>query len=244
MINKKIFFAFILIFTISAANAQNWLGKKIKGNGREISEKRTTTEYDAIKVSGDFDVEIISGKEGEITIEAEENLVQYIVAEVKNNTLKIYSQLNVNLQPSANKRLAIIVPIETLDAVTLSGSGNLKATDTIKTNDFDIILSGSGDIKIAIETQKLNAKISGSGDIELIGKSNTFNALVSGSGDIAAGELVTQNADISISGSANVHVHVTENLKARVSGSGDIFYSGNPKMKDTKVSGSGEIKSE
>jgi hypothetical protein len=36
-------------------------------------------------------------------------------------------------------------------------------------------------------------------------------------------------------------VFCTENLKARVAGSGDINYKGNPKTKDTKTAGSGDI---
>jgi Putative auto-transporter adhesin, head GIN domain len=233
-----------IILSTTTAKAQNWFGKKIKGNGNEISEKRTVSSYEAIKVIGNFDVELISGTEGKITIEAEENLIQYIAVEVKNNVLKIYSQMDVNLQPSNNKKLNIIVPFETLNGVTLSGSGDLKSNDAIKTNQFDVLLSGSGDIKLFIETNVLNTKISGSGDIEIKGNANNFNAIISGSGDIAASEMITQNADVSISGSATVHVNCIENLKARVSGSGEVFYAGNPKIKDIKVSGSGDIKSE
>ena len=83
--------------------------------------------------------------------------------------------------------------------------------------------------------------MSGSGNITLDGKTNNLNNTISGSGGINTYNLETKNANVTISGSGDIKVFCSESLKARVSGSGDIFYKGEPKIKDIKVSGSGKI---
>jgi hypothetical protein len=239
---KTVLFCSILCTTF--ANAQSWMGEKIKGNGTLLTEKRTTAEYDEIKLQGFFDVDLVSGKEGEITVQAEGNLLPFIKVEVEGNALRIYEEKGKNLQPSRGKKIMITIPFDKISAVSLSGSGDVKTKNIIKADHFVAVLSGSGDINLEIEAKDLEAKISGSGDINLKGNSDNFSAKISGSGDIIADEIEAKNAEVGISGSGDVKVFCTENLKVRVSGSGDVFYKGNPKSKDTKISGSGEIKKE
>lgn len=232
------------ILCTTFANAQSWKSEKIKGNGNLKTEKRTTAEYDEIKLQGSFDVELISGNEGQITIQAEENLLPFIKVEIEGNSLRVYEEKGKNLQPSRGKNVVITIPFEKINGVSLSGSGDIKTKDIIKTESFSAVLSGSGDLKLDIDTKDLEATISGSGNINLKGKSDNFSAKISGSGDIIADEIESKNTEVGISGSGDVKVFCTESLKVRVSGSGDVFYKGNPKSKDTKISGSGEIKKE
>ena len=235
--------AVAVVFMSSMANAQSWgSGEKIKGNGNKKTEKRTTKTYDEIKLQGYYDVDLVAGNEGEITVQAEENLMPYIKVEVVENVLKIYQEKGYNLQPSKGNQILITVPFDKISAVSLSGSGDVNTKNSIKADKFVATLSGSGDLNLEIDGNDLEANLSGSGDVRLKGKSNTLNAKISGSGDVTANDLLSKDVDVLISGSGDVRVNCSENLKARVSGSGDIFYSGEPKNKDTKVSGSGNIR--
>jgi hypothetical protein len=237
---KKLF-TLSLIMVLSASCTAQW-GKRIKGNGNTVSIERNVGDYDAISVSGWFDVDLVDGKEGELTLKGEENLLQYIKTEVKNGKLTIKVEDNRNLQPSNwNEGIRITVPVDRIDAVTLSGSGDIVGKKTIKASHFSTTMSGSGDITLDVEAQNMTATMSGSGDMNLSGKAVDFNVTVSGSGDIKAFELEADNVEATVSGSADIKVTAKENLKARVSGSGDITYRGNPAKIDTKTSGSGDI---
>ena len=86
---KSILLIVLVALSVTTAAHAQW--SKIKGNGKIVTEKRTTSEYDEINVAGFFDVELVSGKEGAIIINAEENLLPYIKIEVKDNILKIYT---------------------------------------------------------------------------------------------------------------------------------------------------------
>lgn len=230
----------IALCMMASACAQ-W-GKKVKGNGNMVSMERSTGDYNAVSVSGFFDVELVAGEEGEVTVEAEENLQEFIITEVKNGTLQIKTKEGVNIQPSTWKDgISITVPITDIEAVSLSGSGEIIGKTLIRTTDFSANMSGSGDIKIEVESDELFANLSGSGDMNLKGSAGRFKVQISGSGDVKAYDLEASEVDASISGSADMELTVREVLKARVSGSGNITYRGNPEKIDSKSSGSGDI---
>lgn len=225
---------FLLSFNTKAQN-------KIKGNGKVVTETRITGDYDGIKISGFFDVNLVAGKEGKITIKGEENLLSSIKVEVKDNTLKIYVESFKNIRPSSGKDIEITVPFEKISEVSLSGSGNIQSKDVIKNDKLSAKLSGSGNFNLAIDSNEFELNLSGSGNVHLKGTADNFITKLSGSGDIDAGSLKSKNVDVNVSGSGNSKVTCNEKLTARVSGSGNIKYAGNPEKRDVKVSGSGNI---
>jgi hypothetical protein len=225
----------------SIANAQWSSNEKIKGNGKVTTDTRTTADYDAIKISGSFDVDLVAGKEGKIIIKGEENLMLYVKVEVEDNVLKIYNQKGTNIRPSLGKKIQVTIPFEKISELNLSGSGNIKSIDTIKNDKFLAKLSGSGNFTLAMNTTNLELNLSGSGNVTIKGNTDNFTTKLSGSGNIDAVNLKTKNVDVNVTGSGNSRVNCNENLVARVSGSGDIKYTGSPEKKDVKVSGSGNI---
>lgn len=229
----------VTLFTISCT--AQW-GKKVNGNGNMVTVERSTGDYEAVAVSGWFDVDLVDGNEGDITLKGEENLLEHIITEVKDGKLVIKVEKGYNLKPSTWKEgIHITVPVESINSVALSGSGDIVGKKTIKTSNFNTSMSGSGDITLAVESNSVNASMSGSGDITLSGSTTDFDVTISGSGDIKAYELEADNVDATVSGSADIKITAKQKLKARVSGSGDISYKGNPEKVDTKTSGSGDI---
>ena len=229
----------LLLTTISYGQWSS--NQKIKGNGKVISEKRTTASYDGIAITGFFDVELVSGKEGNITIKGEENLLSYIKVEVIDKVLKISTEKNKYISTSKGSEIVIVVPFESIDQVSLTGSGDVVTKNSIKSKSFSAKLIGSGDMNLNVESSDFDVNLSGSGDMVLTGKTENFNSNLNGSGDIDASDLKAKNAKITVSGSGDSKVFCSESLHARVSGSGDIEYIGDPKKKDTKVNGSGAI---
>lgn len=215
--------------------------EKIKGNGKVITDTRTTADYDAIKISGSFDVDLVAGKEGKIIIKGEENLVSSVKVEVEDNVLKIYTQKGSYIRPSLGKKIQVTIPFEKISELNLSGSGNIKSIDTIKNDKFLAKLSGSGNFTLAMDTTNLELNLSGSGNAHIKGNTDNFTTKLSGSGNIDAVNLKTKSVDVNVTGSGNSRVNCNENLVARVSGSGDIKYNGSPEKRDVKVSGSGNI---
>lgn len=236
---KLVILSFILLAS-TQINAQ-WWGKSVKGNGNVTEQKREVGSYDGIVVSGSFDVKLYAGNEGSIKVEAESNLLEYIETTVKNGKLYIGVKKNKNINTSWNKGMRVTVPFENIDFVKLTGSGEIVSRDTIEANNFEVALSGSGDIALEVDANDTSSIVSGSGEITLKGSSKTHKTTLTGSGDIYAGNYIARSVDAKVTGSGDIRVYCKDNLKARVTGSGDIEYVGDPERQDTKVTGSGDI---
>ncbi len=101
-----------IIFTMSlSVNAQSWWNsKKVRGNGNVTTETRSTSDYEGVSFGGSFDVVLVKGKEGKITIKGEENLLKYIETEVKRGVLKIKVKKGVNLRMT--RKMVVTVPYQ------------------------------------------------------------------------------------------------------------------------------------
>ncbi|MFP2996697.1 head GIN domain-containing protein [Spongiivirga sp. MCCC 1A20706] len=238
---KTTLFCAAFVLAITTANAQWWGNKKVRGNGNVKTETRNTSDYDQVRVAGFFDVELVSGDEGKLTVEAEENLLEYIITEVNGSSLKIYVEKGYNLRTTWNKGIRVTVPFEDLDMVTLSGSGDVVSKDVIKASNFTTGVSGSGDVNLKLDVNTLEGKVTGSGDLRLDGSTNDAEYFVTGSGDIYAFSVKAQDVSAKVTGSGDIRAHCDGYLTARITGSGDIRYTGNPKKEDSKVTGSGDI---
>lgn len=239
---KKTNLLILLAFCFPLLLNAQWNSRtKVKGNGNMITKNISTSDYDQIAVSGFFEVELVSGEEGKITLQAEENFVEYIIIKVENNTLKMSVENEVSLNPSRGHKVLITVPFESLTAVSLAGSGGIRGKNKIKAAEFKTTLSGSGDIHLDIDGKEVIGEVTGSGDMVLKGQSEEFKCTVTGSGDLNATGLESANVTAKVTGSGDCSVYCTASLEARVTGSGDISYYGDPKKKDTKVTGSGDI---
>jgi hypothetical protein len=238
---KKLLVILGIIGISTSVNAQ-WGSKKVKGNGNVTQTTRDLKTYDAVHVSGFFDVFLVAGEEGKIQLEGESNLLDHVITEVRGNVLDIKTENGVNLQPSHNNMITITVPFKDLDEVNLSGSGDVVSRDRITATSFSTSVAGSGDVVLEVEATNIEASLSGSGDLTIKGQTEDVKLNLSGSGDIHASELKATNAEASVAGSGDISLNCDGGiLKARVAGSGDIEYSGNPSREDSKVVGSGSI---
>jgi len=239
---NAILFLSILLFSANTANAQWWsTSKKITGNKEVTNQTRSVINFDQISVTGMMEVQLIQGSEGKIDIEAESNLMEFIETEVNNGHLRISIQKGINIEPSKNYPIRIVVPFETLGALTLTGSGHIRNSEVIKARDFKINVTGSGNMNLNLLTENLESIITGSGDLKLKGTTREFKCKVTGSGDVFAYDLKAVKVDASITGSGDVEVSVENELDAKISGSGDIKYRGNPDKQNFKTSGSGTV---
>lgn len=205
------------------------------------TEDRSVGSFNSVKISGGFNVTIQQGSSENVKISASGIDLQDIITEIEGGSLRIRTR-NDNWSWKKDYDVDIVLTYKTLEGVTSSGSSRITTKNTIKSDNFDLTLSGSGKFKGSVETQKLEMSISGSGDIELSGSAKEQDVSISGSGDLEAMELKSSFAKIKISGSGNASVAVSEELDAKVSGSGDIRFAGNPQKQIFKSTGSGSIK--
>lgn len=236
----KAFISILALFIIGTnLNAQVFT-KNIKGNGKLITENRNLSDYDKIDVAGSFEVKLVKGKEGAISINADENLMEYIETDVENGHLKIQPKKGYQLK--STKTIEITVSFEMIDAISLAGSGNVRSTDVLNAEDLNLNLAGSGEINLPVSTKNLTSHIAGSGNIKLSGNSDVFRCDIAGSGNLEGDDLKATASHINIAGSGNVKIHAVSEIHANIVGSGDVIYTGNPAIEKSKSIGSGSIR--
>jgi len=225
-----------LLFTVTSCG---W--RTVRGNGNITTSNRNEGNFKSVRAGGSFDVYFSQGDANEIRIEADENLMKYIITTVENGVLKIKTRNGVHIRPSEDIKIYVKAP--RFEEVSLAGSGNMLAETKI-TSDGKIKLSiaGSGDIKIPeVDAPKVEVHIAGSGKAQGGGNTRDVEIHVAGSGDVEMKELKAENAYINIAGSGNVWVYASLKLDVHVAGGGDIHYYGNPSDIKSKMAGSGNM---
>ena len=213
-------------------------GERVRGNGNLITQDRNPGSFSGVHASGSFDVHIISGP-NQVKIEAEDNILPYIETVVENNTLKISTKDGYWLRPKRD--ITIFVTAPDFQHVSVHGSGNVISDNTINSNNsLAVEIHGSGDIRMAVHSPKVNASINGSGTMRLGGETTVFDGQIHGSGDIKAFDMKTAQSSVEIGGSGSAEVAAENKLNVEVNGSGDVRYKGNPQV-SSNIRGSGSV---
>ena len=188
---------------------------------------------------GSFDVNLVDGTEGKITINGEENLLPYLETTVKKGKLKVQFKENTNIKTT--KRLTVTIPFKSIDAVSLGGSGKVTVQKQLNSNETSFSVGGSGSINANVNSNTVKVSIGGSGSVKLKGKSENLKCSIAGSGSVKSYNLNTNTVKASIAGSGNIQTTVAKKIKASIVGSGSVYYKGKPTIIDNKSIGSGDI---
>jgi hypothetical protein len=220
------------------------LGLMCINQARADEQNREVPSFSEVsmRVSGKLYLE--QGERQSVRVVASQSTLDEIITEVRDRSLIIRFKNNNLFMRSFNPgKIEIYVTVPEINALSVSGSGDIIANNEIKTRILDLAVSGSGNITLdQLVAERVKAGISGSGNVQVNdGRAGDLTISVSGSGSYKGAGFEVRNVDARISGSGNCTVHAGESLKARVSGSGNVVYSGNP-MIDTSVVGSGRVK--
>ena len=206
------------------------------GQDKETLDVSTFTGV-SLGISGDL--YLTQGSPQKVVIQAENNLDE-IETEVRNGVLRIKTD-NWN---SRIKGVKIWITMPEVEALIISGSGDIFAETPINADELELSVSGSGSINLPeLNGDEIEAAISGSGDLKLAGSADEMELRISGSGSMFAEGLKVNECGIKISGSGSCKIDVTGELDASISGSGKVTYYGNPQI-DARISGSGKVRKE
>jgi hypothetical protein len=231
----KVALGFVLVMLLISACGL----APVFGSGKVVTETRQVSGFDKVSVSGGGELVILQDGTESVTAETDDNLMQYLVAEVRGGTLHLYlnDKALSNFRPT---RLVFTVHVKNLTGVTTSGLWDF-TSKKISTGHLDLNMSGSGNFAIdSLTADTLSVHISGSGEMTAAGAVTSQTMDVSGSGKIHAADLKSETAQTSVSGLGRATLWVTKSLTVDISGSGNVQYYGSPET-NINTSGSGNI---
>jgi len=233
----------LTLFVASLATSCDLMFRKtVHGNGKLTSQERSVSNTERIKSMGNFNIDIVRGSPSSVKIEADENLIPYIITENGEGKLIIRTREGYNL--SSNNKIKVTVTTDKLEEVELEGSGNVNGVGKFSGADhLKVSVAGSGDINLSANAPEMESSIAGTGNITLSGETKSSKIEIAGVGDYKAEDLMSENVEIHIAGSGNARVYAENNLDIHIAGSGDVFYKGNASVKQD-IAGTGKIRKE
>lgn len=232
---KKSHYLIIALLSLSLVSCLNTFNCT-KGSGEIIKSNRELSGFSKIYCKGSGEIYFKQSDKFEVIVETDDNIQKQIITEVKDGALILRNDGSI-----CTKTLNYYISAPNLNDVVIDGSADLRCSELVKVDKFNIEINGSGDIKMKeLNTANLKIEINGTGDVEINGQADNTMLGVNGSGDMKLMNLKTKRTAASINGSGDITIACDEELNAKISGSGDIRYIGSPKVQ-SKVIGSGDI---
>lgn len=184
------------------------------------------------------------GSPQKVELEGDRDVLEEVETEVEGGRLKIGREGKWTDWKFDDEKITVYVTVPDIEGVSVSGSGDIIGETTIRTNDIDLNVSGSGSLSLDVQASgDVEADVSGSGDMQLKGHFQTFDSHVSGSGKVALSATIDENADFGISGSGRIEASgKADQVKTNISGSGKVLAANLQTNRcEVRISGSGSV---
>lgn len=187
------------------------------GSGATATDTRPLPAFTAVDLAGTNQLTVRVGGTQQVTVRADENLLDQVVTEVHDGVLVVSDRGSFTTRGP----MSVEVTVPSLQAATLSGTGQVTVT--------------------GVAGEAFAARLSGTGTLIVSGSAQRVDASIPGDGALTLGSLLATDATVSIEGTGSATVHVTRNLDATVSGTGSIVYTGHPSSVIRNVTGVGSV---
>lgn len=195
--------ALVLVFAGAAgALAQN----------EQVSEVRKVDDFSSIRIKSVANVEFTQGDKYSLRLEGKEKWVKLTTTEVKNGCLVIDFERGEKRSVKNINGLKLYVTAPTLEAVELTGVGNLECKEPLKLDDFTLCINGVGSAEVAdLTCRRFTVSLNGVGGAEVNVDCDYLKARMGGVGSLEL-KGSADEADISRSGIGSVN---TKRLKIK-----------------------------
>ena len=214
--NYKVMKRVFLFLLIAGLTTMGAFGQK--------KEPRSVSGFTGINASSVFEITVAKGGTESLTIEADNEVMQYVRSEVKNGVLNLYLDNRKKVKNIKTLRASIVM--KNLDRVILSGACKLTTNDLFTPDKFKGDCSGASGMDVNLNTGQINLESSGACKIKI--KVNT-----------------TGNADFNVSGTSKIQGDLKAvNTKLNSSGVSSVDLTGSATDFRIDVSGASKINAE
>ena len=230
------FSLFVLIFSSGCTQMS---GHRVRGSGHITPETRNTSGFDAIDVSGAIDVYVKQDSTTSIKVEADDNLLQYVVTETNGSTLEIYTDGGFNLRPS--HKIKVYVSNPTYTRFDVSGASSIEGESQVTaTERISVSASGASGIKLDVNVPVVDVELTGASNANLRGRTKDLDISASGASKVKGYDLLSENANVDVSGASHADVYASVRLDGEATGASHVSYLGNA-VDNVKKSGASHV---
>jgi hypothetical protein len=226
-----------------------------EGSGHEAEEKRPVAAFHGVAVEHGIEATFEDGSSGELTVEADDNLLPLIETKVADGLLRVRiigslrTRNPIRVRGSAGQlsdaravsSASINVPKLSGDTIRVHADSSGQVTiDGIEGERIDVSASSSGQVAARnVKGKRLRISVDSSGRVEAAGEVDEQQIVASSSGAYEGEELASRAARVDASSSGSAKVQATEEITGSASSAGRIRYFGNPAKASVQESSAG-----
>lgn len=192
------------------------------GNAKVIGQTFEVPPFTGIEIGGAIKLQFTQADEQSVYFETDENLMELVKVEVKNNVL----HLSISNVRNATK-LSAVVTAPQLKFIETSGAAVFDGENEIQSDVFKIDASGASKVTLNLTTALLETNLSGASRATIGGLATTHQADLSGASRLMARDLETETTSVNASGASNALVNAKQ-LKKDISGAAKVSYDNEP----------------
>lgn len=209
-------------------------GAMIAPSGQVITDDLKLEDFDAVEVSGSFEVDVRRADSYRTAITVDDNLRDRVEVSKQGRTLRVALR-NVSLTGRPTLRLEVAMP--DLRRLQLSGATRGTIEGFKSSNDLDLNVSGASSLKGDVTAGRMRVEASGASRVELEGTASDLRMDISGASRFGTQGFSVATANVQMSGASGGELTITERLDADLSGASRLSYYGNPSLGRTQTSG-------
>jgi hypothetical protein len=224
--------ALVLLLAAGCGDDDSGIGPidadRIDGSGDVVTETREVAAFDRVVLGGEGAVVIREGEDESLTVETDDNLLEYIESSVSDGTLEIRTTEGVDIAPTDS--VLYEIGMADVTGIELLGAGSIEI-ERWSADGAEIALGGAGEIVVGeFDGTRLTVDFPGVGEISISGAVDHQDVTLAGVGEYGAGGLESLTARVEASGTGTATVWAVDSLEATATGVGVIQYYGDPEL--------------
>lgn len=232
---------------------------RLRASGKLLTKTLPIPAFDELRVSRGITVVLTAKASDKMTIEADDNVMDYVTVTTEQNKLSL--SIDKSIQNLSNASVTITIPtdgkIDKLDASSAAkivGKRLLTATDfeidassgssievAVKADKCELDASSAAKLDVALEAEDVSVDLSSAAKVNLAGTATRGKVSLSSGAKLSATDLVVENLRVSTSSGAKAAVNCTKTLSASASSGASISYTGDCTV-ERKTSSGGSVK--
>ena len=215
-------------------------GVVVRGSGAVVERDISIGTFDAIEASNAFRVHYTPGAGPALTVRADDNLVDDVVAEVRGSTLVLRLD-GVNTIGGVTLEADVSgPPVARLEA---SGASDMTIIEPLAGDRLEVVATGASRLDGTVDASRLDVEVSGASRVVLDGTADEVRANVSGASRLNLPDLQAGTVDANVSGASTADVTASGAITYDVSGASRLTYGGDGGLGTGRTSGASSVQS-
>jgi len=201
----------------------NVLRPAVTGDNNIISQSRSLSAFSSINVTGPFVVSFTQGPSQEVTVEADQNLMDKVITKVEGQELKVYSSEHIY-----SNKLRLTIQLPHIVKLSLGSGAKFRTLSPIKQDSLFVLTEAGSDAELQGNFTYIDVIANSGSDIDVSGTAQELKIYADAGSKVNADKAFTHTCEATSLSGSKVYVWVEDGLNAKAIAGGRIYYKGQP----------------